>query len=379
MKRIGILGGTFNPVHTEHVRLALSAAEELNLDKLLVMPTYLSPHKSNAPAPSEDRLNMLKIAFHRLDKIEVSDYEIKKQGKSYTYQTVEYFKGREECELFFICGGDMLTDFKTWRYPERVLASCNLAVFGREDFFTDYQAEERYFLKTFGKSFIRLNYVGKRVSSTKIRTYSAFKLPTDGLLDKKVEQYIQENKLYSGGEYVEFVKKLLPTKRLKHTADVIVCALKKVKELGLDREKVVAACTLHDSAKYIDYKTVDGFNLPDGVPAPVVHAFLGAYIAEKVLKVQDQEIIDAIRYHTSGKADMSLLGKLVFVADMLEEGRDYDGVETLRELYEKDDFERCFTECLKEEVIHLINKKQYIYEETLNAYDYYIKSKKEEN
>ena len=68
---------------------------------------------------------------------------------------------------------------------------------------------------------------------------------------------------------------------------MIVCALKKVKELGLDQEKVVTACTLHDSAKYIDYKTVDGFNLPDGVPAPVVHAFLGAYIAEKKLKVKD--------------------------------------------------------------------------------------------
>ena len=373
MKRIGILGGTFNPVHSEHIRLAFSALDELNLDKLLVMPTYISPHKTSTPAPSQDRLNMLRLAFLGQDKIEVSDYEINKQGKSYTYQTVEYFKEKEDCELFFICGGDMLTDFRSWRYPERILSACTLAVFGREDFFTDYQKEEEYFENTFGKTFVRLSYVGKAISSTKIRTYSAFSLPLDGLTDSRVEQYIIENKLYSGGKYIEFVKNSLPQKRIKHTADVIICALKKARELNLDSEKVITACALHDLAKYIDYKTVEGFTLPNGVPAPVVHAFLGAYIAENKLGVKDQEIIDAIRYHTSGKADMSTLAKLVFVADMIEDGRDYDGVDKLREVYEKGDLDTCFKECLKEEVIHLLNKKQYIYEETLNAYDYYIK------
>ena len=69
---------------------------------------------------------------------------------------------------------------------------------------------------------------------------------------------------------------------------------------------------------------------------------------------------------------MSALGKLVFVADMIEKGRDYDGVDKLRRLFDGD-FDACFKECLKEEVLHLLNKKQYIYAETLNAYDYYIK------
>jgi hypothetical protein len=90
----------------------------------------------------------------------------------------------------------------------------------------------------------------------------------------------------------------------------------------------------------------------------------------------DQEILDAIRFHTSGKANMSLLGKLIFVADMVEEDRNYEGVEYLRELFEKDDFEKCFIECLKEEVLHLLNKKQYIYKATLDAYDYYVKERK---
>lgn len=374
MKKIAIFGGTFNPVHIEHVSLAKSAIEELGLDKLIVMPTFLSPHKENSPAPAEDRINMLKLAFSNIPKAEVSDYEIKKQGKSYTYQTVEHFSQDQDVKLYFIVGGDMLVDFKTWRYPERILACVSLAVFSRENFFVDYEKEREYFSNTFNCDFIRLNYIGKDFSSTKIRTYAKLGLSLNGLTPNSVEEYIKENCIYAPDKYEQFILKTLPEKRLKHTADVVVCALKKAKELGLDEEKVRIATLLHDSAKYIDYKTVDGFTLDEDVPEPVVHAFLGAYIAKEYFKV-DAEIEDAIRYHTSGKANMTLLSKLVFVADMLEEGRDYEGVDKLRELYEKEDFETCFIECLKEEFLHLMNKKQRIYIETINAYDYYVDKK----
>ena len=371
MKKIGILGGTFDPVHIEHVSLAKSAIEELGLDKILIMPTFLPPHKSLIPANAEDRLNMLKIAFKDVEKAEISDYEIKKEGKSYTYATVEHIKSTCECDLYFIVGGDMLTDFKNWRYPERILDACTLAVFSREDFFTDYSAEEEYFLSRFGKKFIRLSYLGGTVSSTKIRTYASFSISLAGQVDKGVEEYIKEKGLYSGDKYTEFIKKTLPPKRIRHTADVVWCALKKAKELKLDTEKVRIASTLHDCAKYLDHSTVQGFSLDNDVPPPVVHAFLGAFVAEKMLGVNDVEILDAIRYHTSGKANMTLLSKLIFVADMVEEGRTYEGVEKLRKLYEKD-FGACFIECLKEEFIHLLNKKQHIYAETINAFRYYI-------
>ncbi|MBQ7348725.1 MAG: nicotinate (nicotinamide) nucleotide adenylyltransferase [Clostridia bacterium] len=373
MEKIGILGGTFNPVHVEHVRLAKAAVEELELDRLIVMPTFLPPHKNVIPAPAEDRIEMLKRAFMGEEKISVSDFEIRNQGKSYTYLTVEHFKNELSARLFFIVGGDMLTDFKTWKYPERILAACDLAVFDREDFFTDYPAEKEYFKKRFGKEFIKLNYLGKSASSTKIRVYSAFSLPTIGVAPDGVIDYIKEKNLYVGDKYVDFIKKTLPIKRVKHTADVVIAALSKVKALGLDKDKVMLAATLHDCAKYINPDSVKGFTLPDDVPPPVVHSFLGAYIAEKVLGVTDTEVLDAIRYHTSGKADMSTLGKLIFVADMVEEGRNYDGVDKLRSLFEKDDFELCFKECLKEEFLHLINKRQKIYIETINAFDFYIK------
>lgn len=377
MKKIGILGGTFNPIHLEHAALARAAIKELNLDKLVVMPTFISPHKDRSPAPAQDRLNMLKLAFSDDDRIEVSDYEIQKQGKSYTYLTVEHFKEKDNAEIFFICGGDMLTNFKTWRYPERILSACTLAVFARDDFFTDFESEREYFKRTFGKEYIKLNYVGKNMSSTKIRVYSLFSLSLEGQVDKCIEEYIKKNALYRGDSRIEYVKAALTQKRLKHTANVVVVALKKVKELGLDEEKVTLACALHDVAKYLSPESVEGFVMDEKMPKPVVHAFLGAFVAEHILKVDDAEVIDAIRYHTSGKAGMSTLAKLVFVADMIEEDRDYDGVDKLRACYENEEFEKCFCECLKEEWIHLQNKKSDIFAETENAYRYYIENKKE--
>ena len=373
MKKIAIFGGTFNPVHLEHKNLVKRAIEELNLDKLIIVPTNIPPHKKTELASGEDRINMLKLCFLEEEKVEVSDFEIKSGGTSYSYLTIEHFKSvYPNDQLFFLVGGDMLKDFKTWKFPERILSSATLAVFHREGFLYDEEEERKFFNKTFNKDYVNLIYSGENLSSTRIRIYSALSLPLNGLVSEKVEEYIQEKQLYRGGRIFDYVKKTLPLKRLIHTAEVAVSALTKVKELGLDKDDVITACILHDCAKYIDYKSVKGFKLPDGVPSPVVHAFLGAYIAEKHLKISNEEIIDAIRYHTSGKANMSTLGKLLFVADMVEKNRSYEGVERLREIFELD-FNKCFIECLKEEMVHLLNKKQYIYSETISAYDYYIK------
>lgn len=369
MKRTGIFGGTFNPVHKDHIAMARAATEKLSLDRLIVVPTFIPPHKEVSLAPAKDRLAMLSLAFSEDENVEVSDYETQRGGKSYTYLTVEHFSG--EGKLFFIVGGDMLADFKTWRYPERILAAAELAAFGRRGFAEDAEKEREYFKKTFGKEFIALTFDGAGDSSTEIRVYNSLGLDISGFTDSRVAEYIKKNGLYAGGAAEKYVRERLPEKRLIHTANVAVCALKKAKETGLSEEKILTAAVLHDCAKYADMKDYPDFTLPEGVPEPVVHSFLGAYIAENVVGVKDEEVLDAIRYHTSGKAKMTTLGKLIFVADMIEKGRDYEGVETLRRKYDEG-LDECFKACLKEEVVHLINKKRYIFGETLNAYEYYI-------
>ena len=372
MKRIGIFGGTFNPVHVEHVAMVKNAIKELNLDKLIVMPTFISPHKSEISVSAEHRLNMLKLAFDGISKVEISDYEVLKQGKSYTYLTITHFKKLyPNASLYFIVGGDMLTDFKTWKEPSIILENCTLAVINRVDQRADIESEREYFLSRFGKDFILLDYLGGQVSSTKIRTYLEFGLALEGIIDDRVMEYINANNLYAPSKYVCAVKEFLPTKRLKHTANVVISALEKVKELNLDAEKVKLSATLHDIAKYVDASTVKGFKVKKDMPKPVVHAFLGGFIAKNRLGIQDDEIIDAITYHTSGKANMTTLSKLIFVADMIEEDRDYDGVNELRYLFKNADFETCFRTCLFEEMQHLKNKGGDIYFETINAYEYY--------
>lgn len=372
MKRIGIFGGTFDPVHNSHVALARAAIKELDLDELFVVPTFAPPHKDGAAASEENRFNMLSVAFSDEEKIKISNYELKRGGVSYTYLTVEHFKSVYGGEIYFLVGADMLSDFKTWKYPERVLSACTLAAVKREGFSAgEENALHADFIKRYGKDFVSLSFTGESVSSTKIRVYSFLGLSLKNLVPEKVAEYITQNNVYPGNEITEYLKKELPEKRLIHTACVASTAVGKAKELGLKRSKVLTAALLHDCAKYLNPADFKGFKLPEGVPAPVVHQYLGAYVAENVLNVKDEEVLGAIRFHTSGKPNMTTLEKLIFVADMVEEGRNYEGVDKLRDLFKKD-FNECFKECLKEETLHLMRRGGSIYSLTLDAYDYYI-------
>ena len=112
MKKIGIFGGTFSPVHNEHVSLARAGINELGLDALYVLPTNVSPHKKSTGASKADRLNMLKLAFSLDEKVVVSDYEITRGEVSYSYITAEHFKSQYNAEIFMLVGADMLKDFK---------------------------------------------------------------------------------------------------------------------------------------------------------------------------------------------------------------------------------------------------------------------------
>ena len=115
-------------------------------------------------------------------------------------------------------------------------------------------------------------------------------------------------------------------------------ACKRSKSLGIPLEKALIAAMLHDCGKYVSLSSplLAGFRCPPGVPEPVLHQYTGAYLAEHSFGVSDAEILDAIRYHTSGREGMGRLEKLVFLSDMLEDGRNYDGVEALRALFWRD-------------------------------------------
>lgn len=191
MSRIGIFGGTFNPPHIGHTRLAEHFVSELKLDRLLVIPTYQPPHKSVANlASGEDRVNMCLLAFP--DAV-VSTIELNRGGKSYTYDTLceikEQYPGDE---LFFIVGSDMLLSFNRWYKSEEILDMITLCAADRED--DGVQLEMPDFLE--GKRVIITKLPAFEMSSTRIRECISKGESTAGMLDEAVRIYIDEKGLY---------------------------------------------------------------------------------------------------------------------------------------------------------------------------------------
>ena len=133
--RIGIFGGSFDPVHNEHVRLARETIECLQLDRLFIMPAHTPPHKPDRVLSSnQDRLEMCRLGFANVNGAVVCDYEINNGGTSYTYLTCRYFRELyPNAEIFWLVGTDMLRDFPTWKNPTSILNDVTLAVCGRND------------------------------------------------------------------------------------------------------------------------------------------------------------------------------------------------------------------------------------------------------
>lgn len=375
--KIAIFGGSFNPVHNEHILMAKGIVKELNLDKLLIMPTCVAPHKQNNVVLSgEHRLNMLKLAFSGCEKIEVSNYELEKGGVSYSYQTVEHIKRLfNPSKLYFLTGSDMLENFPTWKHPEKIIENATLVLCERRngEFQTDKIIDRVN--REFNTEVIKLKVYGEDISSTKIRVYNMLGLSLEGLVPKPVEDYILANDLYKGNYCYEYIKNALPIKRRTHTAGVILTALRYAKKLGVDKEKAELSALLHDVAKYENVENykhlVELANLPDDI----VHQYLGYYIAKTKLNVCDEEVLNAIKYHTTGRKNMTPLEILIYVADLLEPSRKFNGVDALRAEIDKD-FEKGFVVCLEEIVEFLKLSNKQVYPLTLEALEFYKKGEK---
>lgn len=379
MEKIAIFGGSFDPVHTEHVRLAEAAIEGLGLDKLLLMPAFAPPHKPGKElAPDADRMEMCRLAFSHLDQVEISDYEIARGGTSYTYLTCRHFRERyPDAQIFWLVGTDMLRDFPTWKNPQDILENVTLGVCARDEKEGWEQAEQREFQKKFGRAFAVIRYNGAPVSSTEIRLLTAAGRSVDGLVPPKVASYIAERGLYQ----IPFVREALSLEkgeRAAHSIRVARLAVERAQSLRLSEREVLTATLLHDCAKNLPVHSpyLEGFVSPPDVPAPVLHQYQGAYVAEKSFGVTNQDVLNAIRYHTSGRQNMSTLEKLVFLADMLEEERRYEGVDELRALFWKGDgLDECLAEALYQTLRFLEDKGSEVYPLTRAAYEFY-KNKK---
>jgi len=201
MQKIAIFGGTFNPPHMGHIRLVNAFEEQRGFDKVLIIPTYIPPHKeSKQLASCEDRLQMCHLAFSE-PIFEVSDIEIKREGKSYTYDTlIQLAEIYKDAQFYLIIGSDMFLTFHEWKRAEDIFDLCTVCASMREDDETLADLQE-YAKKFFPKQADKLKIVLSdfeplEVSSTQLRQMLADGQDVSNLVPKAVVEYINSRGLY---------------------------------------------------------------------------------------------------------------------------------------------------------------------------------------
>ena len=353
--KIGVYGGAFNPPHLGHITAARAVFELLKLDKLLIIPTGRPPHKTlppGTPAPDQ-RLELSRLAAEQTglgDRIEVSDMELRREGNSYTADTLARLKEQyPEDELWLLMGADMFLTLQSWREPERILSLVGIAAFGRSEADTEalFSVQRDYLYRAYPQARIfTLSVPGVvDVSSSELRE-KLVRGEGGGLLAPAVYGYILREKLYGTAEDLKHLplERLRPValsclnhRRIPHVLGTEQEAIHLAERWGADVNKARRAALLHDCTKKLNLPeqlaVAERFHVPldemERREIKLLHAKTGAGIAEAVFGT-DGEMTNAIRWHTTGRGGMTLLEKIIYLADYIEPTRDFPGVEELR-------------------------------------------------
>lgn len=380
--RIGIFGGTFNPPHSGHKRLAESMRKSASLDKILIIPTFTPPHKQRSDLASEThRLNMCRLAFKE-EYFEVSDLEIQRQGKSYTVLTVAELKKRyPNDELFLIIGSDMLLSFHKWYRYEEILENVTLCVAARENDVSVHNllsyAKDTLNLK---ENEIIISPVTAFVcSSTNVRNRIRAGESTDSFLKNEVREYIMDNNIYTD-KYAEWKKRLkerLKENRYIHSLNVADSAVILAEKYGADTEKAYFAGLVHDIMKNAsETEQLQIMEKGDIILShteihnkKLWHAMAGEAYLRTEMGITDEDILNAVRYHTTGRAGMSLLEKVVYIADYISAEREYPDVDVMRRLSMEESLEEASLYALKFSFTSLPQRGSLIHTDSVEYYN----------
>lgn len=364
-----IFGGAFNPPHVSHIALAKEVAKRSDVDKILVIPTFLSVHKKAAETDFFDRLNMCCLAFKGIEKVTVSSIEEKLSNKSYTYNTILALKEQGEENLALLIGADMAESFDKWYKYEEIIKLCKLFVFTRNG------RLDTTVLEKAKANFEIIDFNAEGFSSSDFRENK-----NEDILSAEVLDYIKSHSLYGFDEiYKQELQKNLKEKRYNHCLNVAESARELAIMYGADENKAYTAGLLHDITKELDSETqlklCDEFGIiMSGLEKNAFklwHAITGAHYVKYILKIKDDEIFDAILYHTTAKENMSLLTKIIYIADYISVDRDYNGVEEMR-LASKQSLDEAISIATEFTVNDLKKQNRAIHENTIKAYNQYF-------
>ncbi|CDD08878.1 probable nicotinate-nucleotide adenylyltransferase [Clostridium sp. CAG:349] len=375
MAKTIVFGGSFDPVHVEHTNILKAAVRELCADKVIVVPTKNPPHKSASKTPFSDRSEMARIAFSQVSaNVIVDDIENRNDGVNYSSDNLPVLE-KKYGKFVYVIGGDSLLALESWHEPEFIVRNFEIAVFDREGYQSAKDKAAELNEKWNGKIRI-LEHVGKEVDSHTIRDRLMLKADVSGL-DENVERYIKSRNLYS--EFFPYVDKAatyLDAKRLVHSKNTALVALSLNRNFcpKIDEDKLLLAGLLHDVGKMYD-KTELPNNIKNVIPkdsigTPVQHQFVSAEIVKNDFHISDEDVLNAIRFHTTGRENMSRFEKLIYVSDLISYERNFQGVESLRKAV-YNDFEKGFITCLTYSRDYVVETGREVYPLTDKAISFY--------
>lgn len=379
VRKLGILGGTFNPIHKGHISLCHAAIREFRLDGVLILVSGRPPHKKHFAAP-QDRFRMCELILQDEKKLYVTRMELERSGRTFTIDSLYALKKIfPETELFYIIGTDTLPELKSWNRWEEVILLTNFICFYRPGHWIEHPKDfvRKEMPSQHQSRFLFAEEQGKMISSTSLRKRIAQGLDTLDLLPKDVRAYIDQKELYVGEamsmrEVQLEVKKTLSADRYDHTMRVMKTAKELALRFNYDVQAALWAALLHDWAKELSYS--DALQECDrlGVCLDVmtrriphlIHGPLGAAWANIKAGIEDRMIQDAIACHTLGRKHMTKLDKILFLADKIEPGR--SNCEEIRKISERD-LDAATIACMDESISYLLRKRKEIHPNIIEA------------
>ncbi len=340
--KIGIYGGSFNPIHNGHIAVAEAIRDEFELDCVLFMVAKDPPHKEIAEhVPAALRLSMTSLSVQGKAKLCASALELEREGKSYTIDTVREIKRIfAGAQVYCVIGADMLLDLPTWHEAQALMRETEFIAAGRGGIVADLEKQAEILNERFGAHCRLSTFSGPEISSTQIREAMREAMPVSQLVPFAAETFMYEQGLYFPQALKTMQRKLrtsIKPERYVHTMGAVRCAIELAARYGIDTKKARLAALLHDCAKFAPQeqcRLCEEYKLDvealKAVSLSIIHGPLGAEVAKREYGVEDKEVLSAIYYHTLCKENMTKLEKIIYLADKTEPGRCYEGVEEIR-------------------------------------------------
>ena len=319
-----IFGGAFDPIHLGHINMAKEASKVFNAEVIFV-PAPISIWKKESIS-ADLKVEMIKLSIEGHKAFNIDLFEINSGKKeNYSIDTVKYFKQKYPNDnLYYLIGSDQVNNFHKWKDALELSKLAQIIFFARPNIVLDKNNIEKYNIKSIDSG------ISLDIESTKIRELKSI------AVDEKVLRFIEDKKLY----FVSKIASMMSEKRLRHSISVAKLAYQIALKHNIEHpEKAYIAGILHDIGKeYKDYRPIMEKYYPEYLDLPnyAYHQFVGAYLAKEIFGVEDELILNSIKWHCTGCQEMSFLDKIIYASDKIDPIRDYDSSPLIKAMMEND-------------------------------------------